>query len=680
MDPLSVTAGIVAVVGAASSVGRTLGKLALLRGAPNTIRALNNEIEDLRLLLQEIDTLLRRDIDSSGPPLHQSLSGSLQRAKEKLLELEGILEYQIMIVGDHGNATVNRFAWARQQTTVQRIQGDLRSIRLDLVAALGLLNASTSYRIVTRLERIQFVMDDTSRIQRQEASQSLAHHQRAIEGTLDQLLETHLGRHRILADESNNALARPSNEPNVATSGINELPHSLLSAGGFRLRIRNPVSMIVGAYAIAVSAGEALQYLIDCSELYFLATLAFPSWAQDATLVFNEDSENSNKAPTKSWPGAASSSDKTMLFKVDTLRFVKFYCMPELIRMKKAFPETSRKLQLMFSDTETLEGFQFTLLHKIVLGILPLNLSIALQGMSRSLINECDSGGRSAIYWAARRGDAKCLKILLEHGADPGISTKKGHSPLHTAAYSGNYSCCRLLLDAHAEVDCRGLCQATPLITASQQIDAMDIAKLFIDHGADINARNCTGATAILQASFNGRFQLAEYLVEQGADLHVAENTGDTVVHNAVMGNESRIVRLLLQRGAPYHSTSSETGTILQAAALYSDTPVLEELTRADLIGIEIEEKLRGSTALELAKRRKGVCDEWLPAFEALLRSIKRDCEGPDVTTLHEENSGENGNQGSQDNRGAGGTSGDQGDQDEDGNEIFVDTVEYHHG
>lgn len=142
MDPLSVTAGIVAVVGAASSVGRTLGKLASLRGAPNAIRALNNEIEDLRLILQEIDTLLRRDIDSSGPSFHhQSLSGSLQRAKEKLLELEGILEYQIMTVDDHGNATVNRFGWARQQTTIQRIQGDLRSIRLDLVAALGLLNA-----------------------------------------------------------------------------------------------------------------------------------------------------------------------------------------------------------------------------------------------------------------------------------------------------------------------------------------------------------------------------------------------------------------------------------------------------------------------------------------------------------------------------------------------------------
>lgn len=342
--------------------------------------------------------------------------------------------------------------------------------------------------------------------------------------------------------------------------------------------------------------------------------------------------------------------------------------------------ETSRQLQLLFNDTDPLEKYQFTLLHKIVLGILPLNLSVALQGMSRSLINECDSGGRSAIFWATGRGDAESLKTLLEYGADPGISSRTGYSPLHNVAYYGSYSCCRLLLDARVEVDCRGPNQETPLLIASQLSDVIDNTKLLIDHGADINARNRTGRTAVSQASFYGRFQLAEYLVEEGADIHMLETTGDTIVHYAVTGNESRIVRLLLQRGAPYRSTSSETGTVLHVAALHSDIPVLEELAGAGLTGLDIEEKLRGSTALELAKQRKGVCAEWLPTFEALLRSIRPADAAPDAATLDEENGDKNGNEGSQDISGVGGTSGNQGDQDEDGNEIFVDTIEYHHG
>ena len=84
-----------------------------------------------------------------------------------------------------------------------------------------------------RLERIQFAIDYISRTQRHETSQSLVHHQRAIEGTLNQLLETHFGGHKIPASESNSALLCPSNEPDAAISPINESLQSSSSARGY---------------------------------------------------------------------------------------------------------------------------------------------------------------------------------------------------------------------------------------------------------------------------------------------------------------------------------------------------------------------------------------------------------------------------------------------------------------
>lgn len=261
---------------------------------------------------------------------------------------------------------------------------------------------------------------------------------------------------------------------------------------------------------------------------------------------------------------------------------VRSYFMRELIRMRKALPcepllhymyfrgltnkyrspylaawsnilsnefdaETSRKLQLVFSDSDTLEQFRFTLLHKIVLGILPLNLTLALQGLTRAHVNEGDSGGRTALFWAVKRGDAKCLKILLEYGADPHKLTKLRYSALHHAAYSHSHSCTRLLLDAHVNVDIRGPLQETPLMNATYRLDSLDTARLLIDHGADINARDYTGGTAISWASLYRHFQLVAYLAEQGADLHNIEITGDTVVHTAVIGNSPTIIRLLLR-------------------------------------------------------------------------------------------------------------------------------------
>lgn len=57
-DPLSIAAGIITVIGAAEAVAKGLGKLISLKGLPSTFVALNNEISDLRLVVQEVDGFL----------------------------------------------------------------------------------------------------------------------------------------------------------------------------------------------------------------------------------------------------------------------------------------------------------------------------------------------------------------------------------------------------------------------------------------------------------------------------------------------------------------------------------------------------------------------------------------------------------------------------------------------
>lgn len=71
-------------------------------------------------------------------------------------------------------------------------------------------------------------------------------------------------------------------------------------------------------------------------------------------------------------------------------------------------------------DTDFLDGREFTLLHKIVLGIALIPLAEHLN-FSTSDINAKDVTGRTALHWASVRGDIQAIETLLAFGADPNV-------------------------------------------------------------------------------------------------------------------------------------------------------------------------------------------------------------------------------------------------------------------
>ena len=53
-DPLSLTASIIAVLGATDSVGKALSKIKYLKESPNELLALINEVSDFKIVLYDI--------------------------------------------------------------------------------------------------------------------------------------------------------------------------------------------------------------------------------------------------------------------------------------------------------------------------------------------------------------------------------------------------------------------------------------------------------------------------------------------------------------------------------------------------------------------------------------------------------------------------------------------------
>jgi ankyrin repeat protein/glyoxylase-like metal-dependent hydrolase (beta-lactamase superfamily II) len=125
--------------------------------------------------------------------------------------------------------------------------------------------------------------------------------------------------------------------------------------------------------------------------------------------------------------------------------------------------------------------------------------------------------GTTAFLRAAKTGDTSGMRLLLEHGADPKIATEEKTTPLMAASGFGwRYGDSQI-----------------------QEQAALEAVKLCVELGADVNASNDSGETALHGAALRGADQIAQYLVEKGAKLDAKDKRGHTALDIAG-GDESR--------------------------------------------------------------------------------------------------------------------------------------------
>jgi len=127
---------------------------------------------------------------------------------------------------------------------------------------------------------------------------------------------------------------------------------------------------------------------------------------------------------------------------------------------------------------------------------------------------------------AAKRGDIKKVEELLSKGANVNEVMIPGLSPLHEAVFNNApLDIVRLLLDKGADVnmqscgdgwasDCNCMC---PLQIAACKGN-VNMVKLLLDRGADIDAIDKTGYTPLARAAEQGQSATVKLLIEKGAD------------------------------------------------------------------------------------------------------------------------------------------------------------------
>src|SRR5450432_1099874 len=107
MDPLSITASLIAVIGAANAVGKGLWKLKSIKNAPKELDEVLQEVSDIENSLHEVTSILN-DTGNASP----SLGPLLDRAKEKLHEVDSFVHSKVveatgLIKTEITSATIN---------------------------------------------------------------------------------------------------------------------------------------------------------------------------------------------------------------------------------------------------------------------------------------------------------------------------------------------------------------------------------------------------------------------------------------------------------------------------------------------------------------------------------------------------------------------------------------------
>ncbi len=197
-----------------------------------------------------------------------------------------------------------------------------------------------------------------------------------------------------------------------------------------------------------------------------------------------------------------------------------------------------------------------------------------------------DASGHPPIYHAAAFDQTKAVELLLAHHADPNtpvgnhsITQQPPETPLQYAAELGDRRMTALLIERGARVNAPGPTGRTALHYA---IGHLDVLQMLLHKGADANARDRDGASALDEAVWYGLLEAAAVLLADGAHLNEAEpKTGATPVNEAAYKGQTRIVEYLLRLKADLTIPDNKGYTPLENAARMGKEEAAVQLAEA---------------------------------------------------------------------------------------------------
>jgi ankyrin repeat protein len=166
------------------------------------------------------------------------------------------------------------------------------------------------------------------------------------------------------------------------------------------------------------------------------------------------------------------------------------------------------------------------------------------------------------------------------------------------ASREGHSEVARVLLEHGADIETRSKYEWSPLEQASSH-GHIGVVQVLLEHGADVKAVDTDNRTALHIASDSGQATAARVLLEHGADANAKRMDDQTPLHRAT---SEGVARVLFEYGADTSARDSDNRTPLYRALKYGRVEVTRVLLAngADAHSLDSKNK----TPLHLASRR----------------------------------------------------------------------------
>ena len=154
MDPLSICASVITLIGAGGELSKLLKRLVNLRNSPSVLEGLYHEISEIQLLVGAVDDTLQAAVqDRLYPPTN--LISSLERIKVTLLRLEKFISYELTAPTVAGaDFRVDKSVFMRTEGRIQKFRDEIYTNKTELSLALNLFLCSLQVRTQPQLRQI----------------------------------------------------------------------------------------------------------------------------------------------------------------------------------------------------------------------------------------------------------------------------------------------------------------------------------------------------------------------------------------------------------------------------------------------------------------------------------------------------------------------------------------------